>query len=413
MKAEIFCIGTELILGDTVNTNAAYISRKLAELGISCSFHCAAGDNPQRIKQSLEIILKRSDLLIITGGLGPTDDDITMQAIAEFFNTELVFSAQAYEKIKEFFTARNCEVPQKAKKQAFFPQDAEIITNPIGTAPGIAWNIRGKHILALPGVPHELYRMWETFVANYLGQFSEYVIEKKFLKFIGIPEGSLGEKIQDLMTSENPTVAPYLSQGYTKVRIAARAKTKQEAKDLIDQMESQVLSSVGQYLWGYDDDTLEKVVGEVLSGKNLTVSVAESCTGGLISSRLTDISGSSNYIKMNLVVYSNEAKIDTLGVNPELIKTYGAVNEQVAAQMAQNIRKLAGTDIGLGVTGIAGPTGATPQKPVGLVYIGLADGDKTEVHKVNINPSFERKIVKHTASSYALNYLRLFISIVL
>ncbi len=409
MKAEVLCVGTELILGDTINTNAAYICRKLAKLGINCFFHTAVGDNPQRIAHSIDLAIKRADLLIVTGGLGPTDDDITMQAIAEFFKAELVFNEQAYEKIKNFFASRNREVPQKARKQAFFPEGSEVITNPTGTAPGIAWDVQGKHIIVLPGVPDELYIMWETFVENYLGKFSEYFIEKKFLKFFGIPEGSLGEKIKDLMACENPTVAPLVSEGQTNIRIAAKAKTKHEAGILIDKMQNEILSRAGEYLWGYDEDTLEKVVGSLLVSKGLTVSAAESCTGGLISSRLTDTPGSSGYIKMNIVAYSNEAKINTLGINAGLIKTYGAVSKQVAAQMAQNVRELAGTDIGLGITGIAGPTGATPQKPVGLVYIGLSDRSRTEVHKVNINPGFGRKTVKHRASSYALNYLRLFI----
>ncbi len=410
MNTEILCVGTELLLGDTVNTNASYICLKLAEVGIDCFYHSVVGDNSEKIKSGLDIALKRADLIIITGGLGPTDDDITMQSAADYFSKDLVFNEDAYQKVREFFESRNRKVPQKAKKQAYFPEGAEIIPNFTGTAPGVFWKINGKILIILPGVPDELYKMWETSIQEKLRSFSDSVLIKRFLKFFGIPEGTVGEKIKDLMALENPTVAPLVSDGQVNVRIVAKAATVQQAESSIKNIEKQVLQRIGEFFWGYDNDSLEKVVGQALAQKKLSVSVAESCTGGLISSRLTDISGSSSYIKLNLTTYSNEAKINTLKVNPELIDKYGAVSEPVAREMAENVRKYSKTDIGLGVTGIAGPAGGTPEKPVGLVYIGLSDKDRAVVHRVNINPEFERKVVKHRASQYALNFLRLFIT---
>ncbi len=410
MKAEILCIGTELLLGDTVNTNATYISQKLAKLGLDCFYHSVAGDNSQKIKSAIDVAVKRAELIIITGGLGPTDDDITMQSVAEYFNKELVFNEESYQKIEEFFSSRNREIPQKAKKQAYFPENAKVIANPAGTAPGIFWEIENRHIIVLPGVPGELHKMWEDSVQNYLEKFSKYVLVKRFMKFFGIPEGTLGQEIKDLMESDNPTVAPLISEGQPDIRIVAKAKTKQEAENLIKNMEKQILDRLGEFFWGYDEDTLEKAVGEILIRKNLTVAVAESCTGGLISSKLTDVPGSSSYTKLNFITYSNEAKIKTLKVSPDLIKGYGAVSEPVAREMAEKARKISKTDIGLGITGIAGPAGGTSEKPVGLVYIGISADNREEVHKININPAFTRKVIKCRASRYALNLLRLFIS---
>ncbi len=410
MRAEILCVGTELLLGDTVNTNAAYISKKLSGLGIDCFQHSVVGDNDLRIKQSMKIALERTDILIITGGLGPTDDDITMQSVADFFDKKLVVHEESFKKIEKFFSSKNLKIPEKAKKQAAFPDGAKVIDNPLGTAPGIIWEIKDKIIIVLPGVPEELYAIWEDSMEKYLGKYSEHVIEKRFLKFFSIPEGALGEKIKDLMALGNPTVATLVSDGYTNVRLAAKAKTKEEASALILDVEKEILNRIGDYFWGYDNDTLEKIVGKILLEKNLTVSTAESCTGGLVSSMLTDIPGSSAYIKLNSVTYSNESKIKQLGVNSDLIQKYGAVSEQVAGEMADGIRKVAGTDIGVGITGIAGPTGGTAEKPVGLVYIAISDKNKTESYKVNINPNFSRIIIKQRAAQYAINFLRLFIN---
>jgi len=409
MRAEVLCIGTELLLGDTVNTNAAYISSRLSELGIDCFYHSVAGDNPERIQSAIGTALNRVDLLIITGGLGPTDDDITMQAVADYFNTKLVFHAEPYKLIEKFFRSRNREVPEKAKKQAYLPEGAEVVFNPVGTAPGGIWNIQDKTVVVLPGVPEELYAMWEGTIEKYLSQYSEFTITKRFLKFFDIPEGSLGEEIKDLMESPNPTVAPLVAEGQPNIRIAAKAKSAAEAEAMINIIENKILDRIGKFYWGRDGDTIEEVVGNMLSAKNMTLSVAESCTGGLISSMLTDVSGCSSYIKLNLITYSNETKINTLGVNAALIEKYGAVSEPVAKEMAEGIRKLVGTGYGLGITGIAGPTGGTYEKPVGLVYIGISDGNRTKVHKVNINSAFPRKLIKQRSSMYALQFLRQFI----
>ncbi len=410
MNAEILCVGTELLLGDTVNTNAAYISRKLSELGINCFYHSAVGDNTERIKKTLQIALERADVVIITGGLGPTDDDITIAAIADYLGKKLVFHEESYIKIQEFFQKRGFEISEKNKKQAFFPENSEIIPNPLGTAPGMICEIDDKIIITLPGVPHEMYKMWENTVSKYLEKYSGYVIVKRFLKFFGIPEGTLGERLKDLMQSENPTVAPLVSLGQANIRIAAKAKSKEESEKLISDMEQEILSRVGQYFWGYDEDTLEQVVGKSLLDKQLTLAIAESCTGGLISSKLTDVSGSSAYIKLNFTTYSNESKTKLLNVKQDLIEKHGVVSEPVAKTMAEGVIKAVGTDIGIGVTGIAGPTGGTLKKPVGLVYIGISDGKNTEINKININSKLPRIEIKQRATQQTLNLLRLFIN---
>jgi len=413
LKTEIICIGTELLLGDTINTNASYISQKLSELGMNCYYHTVVGDNPDRIKQILEIALKRSDLLILTGGLGPTDDDITIKTLAEYFKEEMVLDKDSLDKIEFFFKSIGVEMSETSKKQAMFPKNAQIIPNSAGTASGIIWEVEKfdtkKIIMTFPGVPKELYRMWEETAHNYLKQFSDRVLVKRVLKFMGIPEDTLGEKLKDLMEYENPTVAPLVAKGEVNIRIAAKAENTEKALELIKPVEQEIIKRAGEHFFGSDNDTIEGIIGNLLLENKLTLSTAESCTGGLVSSRLTDVSGSSAYIKLNLVTYSNEAKIKMLGVSEEILKTYGAVSEQNAAAMAEGVRKVSRTDIGLGITGIAGPGGATPKKTVGLVYIGISNEEKTEVHKINANPDWERTEIKFFASEKALEFLKLFI----
>lgn len=414
MSAEILCIGSELLLGEIVNTNASYISKKLADIGISCFYQTTVGDNPDRIKQVLDIALKRSDIIIVTGGLGPTDDDLTVQTIADYFHEDLVLDETSLNKIRDYFSSIKKEMPEINIKQAYRPKSSFVLNNPVGTAPGFIWEIDNifatrKVILTFPGVPSELSAMWEETAEKYLSQYSKGVILTRSLKYFGIAEAVLAQKVKDLMNKPNPTVAPLVGRGEPRLRIAAKASSLTEANELIDEVEKEILSRTSEYFYGYDDENLEQVVGELLIEKDLTVSIAESCTGGLVSSRLTDISGSSAYTKMNYVTYSNEAKIKYLGINENIIKNYGAVSDKTAINMAIGARGFSSCDIGVGITGIAGPTGGTEDKPVGLVYLGICDRFRMEAYEVRIPEHFARTDIKFLASQHVLNYLRLFI----
>lgn len=418
MSVEIICVGTELLLGETINTNASFISGKLADIGIDCYYQSTVGDNSSKIQEALGIALKRADIIIFTGGLGPTDDDITVQSIADFFNEELILDENSLRDIIDFFKSINKEMPKSNIKQACRPGQSEVIPNPKGTAPGFIWELeqmqyKGKVILTFPGVPSELESMWEQTASKYLSKYSEGVILTKFIKYFGIAEAVLAQEVSDLMESSNPTVAPLVGIAEPRLRIAAKAKSTKEAKKLIETMQVKVLSRTGEYCYGFDQDTMESVVGKLLIDNKLTVAVAESCTGGLISSRLTDVSGSSAYIKINYVTYSNDAKIKYLGVNENIIKNYGAVSDKTALSMAIGVRGFAKADIGLAISGIAGPTGGTEEKPVGLVYISVCDKYRQEVYEVRISPRLTRSEIKFRASQHALNYLRLFINKIL
>ena len=409
MISEIICVGSELLLGETINTNASYIAQKLSSLGINCFYQTTVGDNPERIQAVLAVALKRADLLIFTGGLGPTNDDLTVKAIADYFDNKLIFDEQSYKDIQEFFIKLNRDIPPSNKKQAYRPDGSEAILNHAGTAPGVLWEKENKIIMCFPGVPEELYKMWEETAHPYLEKFSQGVLLTRHLKYFGIAEAALADKVKDLMEKSNPTVAPLVGRGESRLRIAAKAQSKEMALNLIQEIQKEILSRTEEWFYGLDDQMLEEIVGKILKEKKLTVSVAESCTGGLVSSRLTDVSGSSKYIKANFITYSNEAKVKFLGVSQKLIENYGAVSDKTALSMAEGVKSFSQCDIGISVTGIAGPTGGSENKPVGLVYIALCDRFKREVHEVKIPPYLARDEMKFQFSQYALNFLRLFL----
>jgi nicotinamide-nucleotide amidase len=419
MKAEIIAIGTELLIGDVVNTNATWLSKELAAIGVDVYFHQTVGDNVRRIHEVVQLALSRSDVLIFTGGLGPTDDDLTVSALAEYFKAPLVADPESEETIRNYFIARDMPMSKLNLKQALKPTDAITIKNPVGTAPGILWDVSGRVgkaalMMTFPGVPKELYAMWpqgrEAIVAK-MREIGEEpaVLATKFLHFFGVGESKLGELLRDLMQAETPTVAPYVGQAEVRIRVAAKGKTEAEAQQLIEPVRQEILKRCGQYYFGEDGATLEDAVGKLLTDQQRTVSVAESCTGGLVSSRLTDVPGSSNYVHLNLVTYSNHQKSELLGVDPNLFQTVGAVSEEVARQMAQGVRQVSGASVGVSLTGIAGPTGDTPDKPVGLVYIGLAGLGETIVKRVLVNRNYGRRDIKFWFSQYALHYLHLYL----
>jgi nicotinamide-nucleotide amidase len=418
LNAEILCIGTELLLGETINTNASYIAKNLAKIGIDCFYVTTVGDNKSRVKSALDVAFKRADIVITTGGLGPTEDDLTVETCAEFFGQKLISDEQSVNDIKKYFEQLQKTMPVTNLKQAKRPEGSCHIRNTAGTAPGLLWEIkqadysfldRDKIILCFPGVPSELYFMWENFVEGYLRKFSDLVLITEHLKFESISEALLAEKVKDFLDQQNPTVAPLVNSGEATLRIASKADNYETAQKLLDKTKNNILSLVGQYYYASDNENIENVVGNLLAQKGLTLSVAESCTGGLVSSRLTDVAGSSTYTRLNIVTYSNNAKINILGVNQETLNKFGAVSEETAKEMAEGMRKYAKTDIAISVTGVAGPTGGTPEKPIGLVFVGIADDKKTEVYKIMHHEGFSRKDIKFLSSQKTLQLLRKFV----
>lgn len=423
LKAEIIAVGTELLMGEVVNSNATYLSQQLASLGVDVYYHTTVGDNPGRIKQVFEEALKRSNLLIVTGGLGPTDDDLTVATLAELLDTPMISDPVSEAGIKQFFITRDMPMSRVNMKQALRPEDGDPLPNRMGTAPGLFWDVtekvaqRGwgngpKMILAFPGVPREMIAMWEESAIGRLQPMlpEQAVLAVRFLKFIGLGESVLGEKLRDLMAQASPTVSPYVGQAEVKIRLAVKAPTLAEGLAQLAPVEAEIMKRVGAYCYGINDTRLEDVIGELLREKGETLAVAESCTGGLVSSRLTDVSGSSDYIKLNAVTYSNQAKQTLLGVSPKTLEDFGAVSAQTAAEMAQGMLQAAKSDVALAITGIAGPTGGSEEKPVGLAYIALARANQCPVvNKVTVNPQYAREHIKYWFSQYALNYCRLYL----
>ena len=385
--AEIVSIGTELLLGQILDTNAQFIAEELAKLGINSFYRTTVGDNKDRIKNVLQIAFSRANVVITTGGLGPTPDDLTTESIADFFKVPLIFDEAVFEEIKSKFASMRFPMPESNRKQALRPAASSILPNPAGTAPGILWQIdpaicrsaglndsdESRAILTFPGVPRELKAMWRQTALPFLkANCATSVFWSRDLKHYGIGESALAEKYAHLLRESNPTVAPYAGNWECRLRVTAKAKTSELAKSIAQPLIDEILKNSGTLCYGFDDDTLESVVGDLLVQRKKTLSVAESCTGGLVSERLTDRPGSSEYITLNLVTYSNDAKTKMLGVEETVLNDKGAVSPECAEQMATGIRNLTGTAIGLSVTGIAGPDGGTPEKPVGLVYVGLA-----------------------------------------
>lgn len=377
MNAEIICVGTELLLGHVVNTNAAYLSKRLASAGISLYFHTVVGDNPDRLRETLRLGLLRSGIVILTGGLGPTVDDITVAAIAKTYGRPLIFSKKIFSDLKKFYKSRNLKTKEeRIKLQSRAPEGAHFFKNEIGTAPGILIKEDGKVVIALPGPPHELERMFDKYVIPYLvknGYAGNEVIKTRSIRIAGMGEPEVNNKVEDLLSmSGKETVGIYTSPGIVDLKITAKAKSERFADNAIDKLQKEIEKRLGGYIFGYDDDTLELVVGKMLKKLKLKIATAESCTGGLLASKLTDISGSSDYFHMGVVTYANWAKQHLLGVRQETLKKYGAVSKEVAAEMSTGILLLSGADIGVSITGIAGPAGGTKEKPVGLVYISVA-----------------------------------------
>lgn len=409
-SAEILCVGTELLLGEVVNTNAAFIAKELADLGISVYHQSVVGDNPERLARELRTALKRSDLVVMTGGLGPTCDDLTKETAASVFGLDLVVDEYSLGEIHKYFEKVNRIMPINNEKQALVPRGCTVLRNDWGTAPGMAITgeegseFEGKTAILMPGVPREMKFMFINRVRPYLKERCPFTMVSRNLHIIGMGESAVETVLRKLMDeSENPTLAPYAKDGETRLRVTAKAKTQEEGLAMCDSLIEKVMATeVGQFVFGIDVETIENAVLMALRADGETLATAESCTGGLISKRLTDISGASDVYLGGAVTYANEAKVKILGVSEDDLKTYGAVSEPVARQMAEGVRALLGADFGISVTGIAGPTGGSEEKPVGTVFVGLASKNGTTVRKLSLSSMRDREYVRTVAATGAL-----------
>ncbi|MBP7653794.1 competence/damage-inducible protein A [Candidatus Dependentiae bacterium] len=379
MNAEIIAVGSEILLGNIVNTNAQYLSARLADLGIFVYRHTVIGDNSLRLKESLEYAYKQNDLIITTGGLGPTKDDLTKETVSEYFGKKLLFNEKSFNSIKSYFNKIGIEVSETNKKQAYFPEDSIILENNFGTAPGCIIEKNGKYLIMLPGPPNEMKPMFENLGISYLSKFINGVLESKTLRLTGIGEGNMAEQISDLLDLKNPTVAPYANMSDVVIRLTAYAENKVKALKLIEPVETEIRKRLGNFIYGINNETLEEIVAKKLIQKKLTLSIAESCSGGLLTAKLVNFPGISAVLKESVVCYSNESKINRLGVKKNTLEKFGAVSSETASEMAQGIALSSGSDIGMSITGIAGPDGGTPEKPVGLVYFGLYFNAKNNI----------------------------------
>ncbi len=403
MKAEIIAVGTELLLGDILNTDAQFIARQLAELGITLQYQTVVGDNKKRLTDALDIAFKRADLIITSGGLGPTDDDITKETAAEYFNRKMVLHEESKNRLLSYFKGRNMSPTNM--KQVYMPEGALVLDNDNGTAPGCIISDGKKTVAVLPGPPSELKPMFEKGVRPYLEKQQDFTLVSKVLHLSGIGESAAAEKIRELMQkSSNPTIAPYAKTNEMVFRITAKGKDKEECNALIKPVRDEIYSILGEYIYGEDNETLVSSVMKKLIEKKLTLAVAESCTGGLVASRLIDHPGASAVFMTGLVTYTNESKTRLLGVKPNTLDKYGAVSEQTAEEMCIGAAESCGTDIGISTTGIAGPDGGTEQKPVGLVYIGVYCKGKAVTKELRLSGS--RNKIRNAAATAAIELLR-------
>ena len=406
MKAEIITVGTEILLGDILNTNCRYLSRELAAMGIEIYYQITVGDNEERLLKTLEESLNRSDIVICTGGLGPTEDDITKEVCAKYFGYKLELHKPSLDAMIERFKHMNRVPTKNNEKQAYFPKEAYILKNDNGTAPGCIMEKEGKMIVVLPGPPKEMESMFENYVKPYLSKLTDDVIESEVLRIIGVGESKVENDILDIIDSQtNPTIATYAKGYECTLRITAKAKSVEEAKELIKPMSDEMKRRFGQSLYATGETSIEEVVAKMLVENNLKIAVAESCTGGMVSASLINYPGISSVFMEGCVTYSNEAKMKSLGVKKETLDVYGAVSDNCAKEMASGVAARYNTNVGIVTTGVAGPGGGTDEKPVGLVYFGIYINGKVITKKYVFNG--DRQGIRERATRTILNDLRL------
>lgn len=406
MNAEIISVGTELLLGQVVNTDTAIVAQELSALGINLLYSAVVGDNVERLRHAVDTAISRSELLIMTGGLGPTTDDLTKETTAACAGKKLVLHQPSLERIQNYFNEKH--VSENQEKQAWLPEGCTVFQNDNGTAPGCAFQAQsGCTVIMLPGPPSELEPMLKNYVVPFLKKGQEHVIVSHNVHIYGRGEAPVAQLLDDLMNGENPTLAPYAKEGECYMRVTAKAPTVEEADEMCRPLIEEIRRRVGDFVYSVDVESLEELVVGELAAQGKTLATAESCTGGLLSKRITDVAGASAVFHMGVVTYANQAKEDLLGVSHETLERWGAVSSQTAREMAQGIVRRSQADLGIGITGIAGPDGGTAEKPVGLIYIALSDGERTWVTKRHpIGRTKSRAWHRHCAASQALDMVR-------
>ncbi|MBR2943187.1 MAG: competence/damage-inducible protein A [Clostridia bacterium] len=408
MIAEIVSIGTELLMGQIVNTDAQYLSRRLQSLGISVYYHTTVGDNPRRMKDTLALALSRSDIVITTGGLGPTQDDLSKEMAAELLGLPMRFDEESWQIIRDYFGKMGRFCPENNKKQAMFAEGAIILPNACGTAPGCMVEKDGKIVIQLPGPPHEMADMFEKQVYGRLAQKTGGCIASRYLRIYGLGESDVAQRCAKWIEGEGEvTVAPYCQLGECQLRVTARGETEEEALKKVFPVVQEIRELLGEPVYAVLDTSegsMEEIAGRELTARGLTVSTAESCTGGLVAAKLVNYPGISAALYEAHVTYANEAKVKYCGVKSETLAAYGAVSEETAREMAQGLRERSGADIAVATTGIAGPGGGTQEKPVGLVYVACADKHGVVVEKLNLRGNRER--IRSLAALRALDMVR-------
>lgn len=405
--AEILCVGTELLLGDIVNTNAAFLSQRLADLGICVYRHTAVGDNPQRLKAALKSALDSADLVITSGGLGPTYDDLTKETVAECLELPLEEHSESLARIKDYFARTGRIMTENNKKQAMMPRTARVFNNNYGTAPALAIYSEktNKTVIMLPGPPGELIPIFNEEVTPYLKERTDSVLVSENIHVFGMGESAVEEKIKSVMTdSVNPTVAPYCKEGEVRLRVTAKAGSEADARKMCDETIDKILESeVGEYVYGINVDSLEHALVNALHEHSLTLCTAESCTGGLIAERITAVAGCSDVFFGASVTYTNEIKQKLLGVSAKTLAAHGAVSAETAMEMARGARERLGTDIAVSATGLAGPTGGTPETPVGTVFIGVSTKNGEDFRKLTLSAMRSRDYIRTVSATNALD----------
>lgn len=409
MKAEIIAVGTELLLGDIVNTNARFLARELANIGVDVYHQAVVGDNENRLLEEFERAFENCELIITSGGLGPTEDDLTKETAAKYLNKELVLHQKSLDELNNFFKKINREITDNNKKQCYFPNDAIILENPNGTAPGCIMinkeDGKEKIIAVLPGPPRELEPMFLNHVVPFLEKKSNCILKSQVLRIFGVGESTVETIVKDLIDNQsNPTIAPYVKNVEAILRITAKGKNEEQCDALIAPVADEIKNRLGIAVYATGETSLETVLGDMLVERGLTIATAESCTGGLLAGTIINYPGISEVFLEGAVTYSNEAKMKRLGVKVETLEKFGAVSEETAKEMAEGIAKAAGTNIGISTTGIAGPGGGTVEKPVGLVYVGIYLNGTVIAKKFNFAGDRER--VRLQTVLYAMDLLR-------
>ncbi len=405
MTAEIIAVGTELLMGQILNTNAQFIAQRLATAGVNCYFQTVVGDNPARLSDTLSLALSRADMVIITGGLGPTGDDLTKETAAALFKKELHYDEESLTALRDRFLKMGREMTPNNLKQAMFPEDSVILKNDNGTAPGCILEENGKAIALLPGPPREMQPMFEEQLLPYIAKKGGSMLYSRVVRIFGVGESAVEYRLKELIDHQkNPTIAPYALTGEVTLRVTARCKSEAEGELLVAPVLEKIKAVIGDAVYSTHNEALHEVCGKLLIKKGLTLSLAESCTGGLIASTVVSMPGSSAFFLEGAVTYSNPAKQRRLNVKEETLARFGAVSRETALEMAEGMRLSSHSDIALSVTGLAGPEGGNAEKPVGLVYIGIADTSGADAHAFRLSGDRER--IRQLAALNALDILR-------